>query len=201
VYIDDIQIGKTPIDKKVVEDEKLEITFKKLNYKDRTETIVVKKDLELNPKLEYTDTYKKSLIKTFVISIKSNPTGAQILINNKNAGTTPFENKVKEGVKLQIKLKKKNYEEWVRNITVSDNININKSLDFTQEYKDELAAKANQQREKTAVKDEGGSGSTWWWIGGGVLVAGGAAAILLSSAEKKSEPEPEVSFPMPPSRP
>ena len=118
----------------------------------------------MNPKLEYTAAYKKSLIKTFVISIKSNPTEAQILINNKNAGTTPFESKVKEGVKLQIKLMKKNYGEWVRNFTVRKNVNINATLEFTQEYKDELAARAKKQKTPIVAKEETGSSSTWWWI-------------------------------------
>jgi hypothetical protein len=202
IYINNIKIGQTPFNKKVVEDDKMQISLTKLNYKEWKESFVIKKDVEINPNLEYTEAYKESLIKTFVISIKSNPIGAQILLNNKNAGVTPFESKVKEGVRLQIKLRKKNYEEWAQNITVRDNVDINASLDFSQEYKDELAARAKKEREEKQVGAVEESGSTWWWIGGGVIVAGGAAAILLSGKENgEPEPEPAPSFPIPPGRP
>ena len=201
VYIDDIQIGVTPLDKKVVEDEKLKITLKKMNYKDWEKTIVVTKDSKINPKLEYTTAYKESLIKTFVISIKSNPTGAQILLNNKNAGTTPFESKAREGVKLQIKLMKKNYGEWVRNFTVRKNVNINAVLELTQEYKDALAARAKKQKPPIVAKEETGSSSTWWWIGGGIVVAGAAAAVLLSDSGNGNGGEETPVFPTPPGRP
>jgi len=200
IYINDIKLGQTPFNKKVVEYERMKISLKKPNYEEWTESFVVNKDINIESKLEYTAAYKKSLIKTFVISIKSNPAGAQILLNNKNAGTTPFESKVKEGVKLQIKLQKKNYKEWVQNITVEDNVDINASLSLSQAYKDAVAARAKQKRGETQIQDEG-SGSTWWWIGGGILVAGGAAAILLSGDEDKSQDVIIPSFPLPPGRP
>ena len=201
VYINDIKIGQTPFTKKVVEYERMKISLRKSNHEEWSESFVVNKDINIAPKLEYTKAYKKSLIKTYVISIKSNPAGAQILLNNTNAGVTPFESKVKDGVKVQVKLKKKNYEEWVQNITVKNDVNINAKLDFTQEYKDALAAQAKKQKPPISAKEETGLSSTWWWIGGGVVVAGAAAAILLSSEEKKTDEPPVPSFPAPPSRP
>ena len=122
------------------------------------------------------------------------------MLNNTNAGVTPFESKVKDGVKVQVKLKKKNYEEWVQNITVKNDVNINAKLDFTQEYKDALAAQAKKQKPPISAKEETGLSSTWWWIGGGVVVAGAAAAILLSS-EGEEPPDEPSSFPAPPGRP
>jgi TolB-like protein len=150
------------------------------------------------------ETSKPDEKKTFTLSILSQPTEAQIFINGTFAGKTPFERQAREGLKLEIKLQKENYAEWSQNITLSDNVNLNATLEFSDEYKQELAKRAKDQKKTKELtkNDEEGSGSTWWWVGGGVLVAGGAAAILLSSNDKKTESAPlEVSFPLPPSRP
>jgi len=142
--------------------------------------------------------------KSYTLTILSKPTGAKIYLNNTYAGTTPFERQAKEGLKLEVKIQKENYADWVQSVTLSDNVNLNTTLEYSDEYKQELAKRANKQKKtKTVVdKDTGGSGSTWLWIGGGVLVAGGAAAILLSGEEDtKPETEPTASFPLPPGRP
>ena len=138
--------------------------------------------------------------KTFALSILSTPTDANIYINGKYAGKTPFEREAKAGLELEIKLEKKNYSDWQRNVSVTDNINLNAKLELSQEYKEELANKAKEQKQDVAEIDEG-SGSTWWWIGGGVIVAGGAAAAILSSSSEDSKSESELSFPKTPSRP
>jgi len=137
--------------------------------------------------------------KTVFLSILSTPTDAQIYLNGKYAGKTPFESKAKTGLNLEIKIQKQNYADWVQNITVNDNVNLNANLEYSDEYKQELAKRA--KGEQTSDSDEG-SGSTWWWIGGGIVVAGGAAAaILLSSEDKKTDETPIVTFPSPPGRP
>ncbi len=141
--------------------------------------------------------------KIFNLEIKSQPSGAKIVINDKNAGTTPFKSNVREGLTLEIKLQKENYEELIRNITVTDDVDINADLEFSQAYKDELAARAGKQITTPELTKETGSSSTWWWIGGGIVVAGGvAAAVLLSdSGNGNGSEEPTPVFPMPPGRP
>ncbi|MFC2088132.1 PEGA domain-containing protein [Calditrichota bacterium] len=147
------------------------------------------------------ETIKPGEKKLYSLSILSTPTEAQIFLNGKYAGKTPFESQAKEGLNLEIKIQKQNHADWVKNLIVSENINLNANLEFSEEYKQELAAKARAQKKETIFQKNESSGSTWWWIGGGVLVAGGTAAILLSSENKKSEPTPEPSFPIPPGRP
>ena len=147
------------------------------------------------------ETTKPGEKKMFSLSVLSTPTDAKIFINGKYAGKTPFESKAIEGLNLEIKLQKENYADWLRTIAVSKDVNLNANLEFSDSYKEDLANRAKDKRQSNETQKDEGSGSTWWWIGGGVLVAGGAAAILLSSSEKKNEPAPEVSFPMPPSRP
>ena len=139
--------------------------------------------------------------KLYELSIKSNPPGAQLLINNINAGQTPFDRKVRDGLKLEIKLKKDNYEDWIRTVTVSDNININAKLEFTEEYKQKLASQAKEQRKETVSEEKGGAGP-WLWIGGGAILVGGAAYLLLPKSEKGEEPTTaDQGFPPPPGRP
>lgn len=202
VFIDDLQQGMTPFTKKVSEGETINLKISKENYQDWSKIIMVNNDTEIFPKLSYTEAYRKSLIKTYSISINSTPPGAKIMLNNKNIGETPFSSKIREGIRLEIKLQKENYKEWVRNISMSDNVNINAKLEYSEEYKNMLAERAKKQRSADVTEAGTGSGSTWWWIGGGALVTGGAAAILLSSEkEKKAEEQAKPVFPMPPGRP
>jgi len=190
-----IDIGTSQIEKSFFQDYKGEID----ELLNEMESVAVQIATIASKK----ETSKLNEKKTFTLSILSQPTEAQIFINGTYAGKTPFERQAREGLKLEIKMKKENYAEWSQNIAISDNVNLNATLEFSNEYKQELAKRAKDQKKTKTVdeKDDGGSGSTWWWIGGGALIVGGAAAILLSSDEKKSEPTPEVSFPLPPSRP
>jgi hypothetical protein len=190
-----IDVETSHIEKSFFQDYKGEID----GLLDEMETVAVQ-IANISSKKEPTTTESK---KTYTLSILSNPTGAQIYLNNTYVGTTPFEQQAREGLNLEVKIRKENYTDWLQNVNLTDNINLNASLEFSDEYKQELAKRAKEQKKtKEVVEQEtGGSGSTWLWIGGGALVAGGAAAILLSGDEKKQEPEPEANFPLPPSRP
>jgi len=137
----------------------------------------------------------------FEISIKSNPSAAQIFINDTNAGKTPFNRKVREGLKIEIKLQKENYQDWIRTVTVSDDININANLEFTEAYKQKLARQAKEQRGETITEEKGGGGP-WLWIGGGAILVGGAAYLLLPKEDKGEETTTtDQGFPQPPDRP
>ena len=141
--------------------------------------------------------------KIYNLSVKSNPVGAQIFINNKSAGQTPFNSKVREGLRLEIRIKKENYQDYVRSFTVSDDVNINANLEFTEEYKQELARKGKEQRGEQITEEKGG-GSTWLWIGGGAVLVGGAAYLLLPKGDTGTEPNGgngDTGFPQPPPRP
>jgi TolB-like protein len=137
--------------------------------------------------------------KTFDISIESDPKDAQLFINDKKAGTTPFKSKAKEGLELEIRIKKANYKDYVQKITISDNVNIKASLELTEEYKQELAKKATEQKTETAAEQKGSS-KKWWYIGGGAVLLGGTAAILLAGSSSKEKPA-QTQFPPPPGRP
>jgi hypothetical protein len=162
------------------------------------------------------------LDKLYQLSVKSSPAGARVLINNQDAGETPFTSTVKEEMKFELKLVKENYQEWKKRIEVDDDIEIDRKLEFTKKYKEELAAKAKsekelaeqakkekelaaktqREKEKTAVGKEEGGGSKWLWIGGGAaILAGGAAYYFLSQKGEEKEEEQDTGMPLPVGRP
>jgi TolB-like protein len=138
--------------------------------------------------------------KTFRLSVKSNPSGAEIRINGRSIGQTPFESSVKAGVELEIHLQKENYNDYMQTVVVNDDVNINIDLKFTDAYKQELLSRGKKPEE---IKGgEGGGGSTWWWIGGGAVAIGAAAVILSSSHGDETTPvTTDAGFPEPPARP
>jgi hypothetical protein len=141
--------------------------------------------------------------KLYRLSIKSNPPDARIFINNTGAGTTPFSSDVREGLRLMIRLKKENYKDWVRSLTVNDDVDINTSLEFTEQYKQELAQKAKEQRGEQITEEKGGGGA-WIWIGGGAVLLGGAAYLLIPKGEDDKVTNGgngDSGFPSPPGRP
>jgi len=140
--------------------------------------------------------------KTFDLVIESDPKGAQLYLNDKNAGSTPFKSKAKEGVELEIRITKANYKDYLKKITVTDNVKVMATLEMSEQAKQQLAQKA---REQSAQADTGkkGSSKTWWYIGGGALLLGGTAAILLAGGGGGNDKETPsaTTFPLPPGRP
>jgi len=145
--------------------------------------------------------------KSFKVSIKSNPGDAQVYVNGKRAGKTPFESRAREGLKIEITLKKENYDDYSRNITVADNVNINAKLEFSEDYKRQLAdanrrklAEKTKEEKKPEDKDKGDEGGSkkWWWIGGGAVVVTAAAVVLSAGGSDKKD---DAKFPLPPVRP
>ena len=79
--------------------------------------------------------------KIYDLSIKSEPDGARVFINDSEVGKSPFQSRVREGMQLEIRLLKQNYDEWYQKMTVSANVDINAKLKISAEYARELAAR------------------------------------------------------------
>ena len=146
---------------------------------------------------------KKEEIKKYILSITSQPADADLYINDKEMGTTPFKSTVDDGRSLKITVKKENYQDWEKMITVKDNVEIDARLEMTESYKNAMLQKARKEKKETLSKKEGGSGKTWLWIGGGAaILAGGAAFFILNQKEDEKPPEGGSLFPdSPPGRP
>jgi TolB-like protein len=146
---------------------------------------------------------KKEEIKKYVISITSSPAEADLFINNKKISKTPFKSTVDDGRALKVTIKKKNYKNWEKRITVKDNIEIAATLEMTEAYKRKLVEKARKEKKESIAKKEGGSGTTWLWIGGGAAIVAGGAAFLILNQKDEDKPSEGVSlFPgSPPGRP
>ena len=127
------------------------------------------------------------------LEINSDPEGATIFINGNQVGKTPFESKAKEGLSITVRIEKENYTTWEKTISISADEEVDVELEYTDAYKQALAA-----------ADAEGGGSVWWWIGGGAIVAGGAAVLIMSGSSTGESSDPvteDTGFPGPPARP
>ena len=214
VYLDNKLIGPSPIKLNEIAVGTHTIQVKAKGYDPAEKNVAIKEQEKSKVEIK--------LKKLYSLSVQSDPSGAQVLINKKIAGKTPYTATVKEDMKFELKLVMENYQVWQKKIKVDDNIKINEKLKFTKKYKQalaaelkrkrdlekkakeekELAAKAKkEEREKATVqKKKGGSGSKWLWIGGGAaILAGGAAFYILS--QKDEEEKKDEGMPLPVGRP
>ncbi len=140
--------------------------------------------------------------KIFNLSIDSQPDGARVFINDREVGKTPFKSRVRDGMQLEVRILKQNYDEYYQKMTVTREVDVNANLEISKDYARELAD--NRKTDSgTKIEDDSGS-SLWWWIGGAV-VAGGAAAVLLSGSGGEEAETPitttDQGFTLPPTRP
>lgn len=139
---------------------------------------------------------EKKIVKKYTLALNSSPSGAQVFINNKKAGVTPYSIKVNENMKLDIQVKKTNYQAFQKSLLVKKDEKIDIKLTYSEAYQKYLAAQ-QQKKSKPAVKSGGESSSgLWWWIGGGVAVAATVAYFLIPDNASASN-----TFPEPPARP
>jgi TolB-like protein len=113
-----------------------------------------------------------------VLTITSKPSAAQVLINDKNVGTTPFSVRIPDGMALNVKLEKKDYQTWQEQLTVTGDMKLNPEL----------------KPVKGAAGDREGGSKTWLYVTLGAVVIGGgiAAAVLAGGGDDEPKPEPVV---------
>jgi TolB-like protein len=111
-----------------------------------------------------------------LLSITSKPSGAQVLINDKNVGTTPFSVRVPDGMALNIKLKKNAYQTWQQQLTVINDTQLTPELTPV----------------KGAAADTKPGSKTWLYVTlGAVVIGGGIAAAVLAGGGGDDKPTPE----------
>jgi hypothetical protein len=194
IYLDEQLVGSSPLVLKEVPVGTHNLQVKANGYEDYQRKIMISgsEPVRVNIKLR----------KLYKFSVKSSPAGASILINNQEAGMTPFNSTVKDGVKFEIKLVKENYQEWKKQIMVKGDIEIDKKLEFSKKYKEALAAKAKGEKAKSSLQPKKGSSKAWLWIGGGAaILAGGAAYYFLTREEEKETVDEGIGLPAPVGRP
>jgi TolB-like protein len=192
VILDGTDLGESPVSLNQIKTGFHRLEVKIDGYAAETRQVQIKKG-EVN-KIQI------DLAKIFRLSIKSDPDKADLYIENQKVGVTPFEHNVVENKKLTILLKKENYQDWQKQLTVKDDVKIDAELKMTDAYKRALAQKEQQEK----IKDDTGGGNTWLYIGGAAVLAGGAAAAVLLSQKKDEGDEiitPANVFPDPPDRP
>lgn len=140
---------------------------------------------------------QKKAPKKYTLSFTSTPSGAQVVINNKKAGTTPYSIKVNEGMKLDIQVKKTNYQTVQKALLVKKDESFNMKLEYSDAYKKFLLAQQQKKKSAGTKTVSKGSSGLWWWIGGGVAVAATVAYFLIPDNTQSAS----ASFPQPPARP
>lgn len=187
VYIDNRLIGKTPVNMHEAAAGQHQLKVQKNGYAPYEEQIT----LETGKSKPFSVELKK----VFTLKINSVPDEAEVYVNGKKVGVTPFSSTGVEDAKLEIVLQRNNYKPWKKNIRLSKNTDLDAKMEISDAYKDILA----KQTKDTPVKKEGGS-NLWWWFGGGAVVAGTAAYFLLSGDDSGGD-ETTNEFPAPPGRP
>ena len=187
VYIDNNLIGKTPVNMQEVSPGEHQIKIQKSGYAPFEEKITIETGKNKS--------FSADLKRIFTLKINSVPEDAEVFVNGKKVGVTPFSSTGVEDAKLEIVLQRNNYKTWKKNITLSKNTELSAKMEITDEYKDALAKKS----EVIKIKKDGGS-KFWYWLGGGAVVAGTAAYFLFSGDDGGGD-EPANEFPAPPCRP
>ncbi|TFG97315.1 MAG: PEGA domain-containing protein [Calditrichales bacterium] len=129
--------------------------------------------------------------KVYDLNITSTPSGANLFINDREAGRTPFSSKAREGLSILLRVEQANYKSWEKTVVIRGDL----------EVEAELEPLSIVKPASTASAGEGGGISTWVWIGGAAVLAGGAAALLLSGSSTTEEQPTPAEFPAPPARP
>ncbi len=129
--------------------------------------------------------------KVYDLNITSTPSGANLFINDREAGRTPFSSKAREGLSISLRVEQANYKSWEKTVVIRGDL----------EVEAELEPLSIVKPTSTASAGEGGGISTWVWIGGAAVLAGGAAALLLSGSSTTEEQPTPAEFPAPPARP
>ena len=155
------------------------LKLKKNGYKDY--------DTEINIVANQVRPISTELSKQYVLSVTSTPAGADVYVNNRKVGTTPFRSYAPEDAELVVELRLANHEPWKEDITMDRHQNLKADL--------ESIAAGGQP-------DDGGGGSTWLWIGAGAVAVGAAAFLLMPQDDGGGEPTPQSyqGFPTPPAR-
>lgn len=116
VYIDDVFKGKSPNLVNGIMPGEHVLKIKKPGYK----IIEGKFTIENNQTKEY----DMNLIKQFKLNISSNPSNATVFINNKEIGNTPIEYVTEEDNILSVKILKSNYKDFIKNLSLSRDQNL-----------------------------------------------------------------------------
>jgi TolB-like protein len=165
VLLDDTPVGETPLKLENISSGQHKIKVIAEGYAPIEGKIKVEKG-KVNK-------FKVTLKKTWSLNIISDPSNAEVYINGEYAGTTPYYKTVNDGIRLNLRVKKKKYKDWIDYVTVIDDIEIQAKLK--------------------------GKGKTWLWLGTLALAGGGAYYYMFN--EDKGQSIEKTGFPSPPGRP
>ncbi|MBC7195258.1 MAG: serine/threonine protein kinase, partial [Caldisericia bacterium] len=146
VYIDDRDVGLSPIFNYKILSGEHKIKIFKEGYEEKLDTIVLK-----NNESKTLNYVLNIIAKIYKISIDTKPSEAKVYIDNEYIGLTPLEYSTSRN-QINLKIKKDNYEDYEENIVLSDEFkNINISL---KEIKPSTPVQPIQKEGKLSIKSE-----------------------------------------------
>jgi len=183
VYLDQTLIGETPIKTEDIGPGQHQLKITKAGYVPFEKSFTAQKGK--------TQTFSVGLKKIFLLQIFSNPAQAEVFINDKYMGLTPYRQKTASGRLLSLQIKKEKYQ------TFSKDLLLQKDQTLTVNLKP-IHLAASQKNKVT--KPAGGKSHWWLWVGGGAALAATAAYFLMPKNDNPS-PRTNNGFPVPPGRP
>lgn len=176
VYVKGKQVGRTPFGFWAPAGARFSLELRKTGYESWRNKYIANKDIVLDIPLTGLGDFAPQGVQHPLV-LNTLPEDANVWINGELKGKTPFRLPVTEGSELNIILTKNGYQEWIRNLTVTEAIRETVQL---------------QQIKKSNLK--------YWLIPGFALVSYG----LIKYFASEEDPEPEeitYPWPAPPSRP
>jgi len=176
VYANGKYLKNTPCGYNIPENFKLKITIQKDGYEIWTKNYVVQSDLIINPKLISLSSGLNSS-NSYPLKIDSTPTGADVYINGKFQGTTPYSELVAAGSRLHVVIVKENYKKWDQTIIIDEDIHKTIKLEKATKFK-----------------------KRYWFIPG-VAIVGSGLIYYFTTQNDDGPNDSNQNWPLPPVRP
>ncbi len=135
-------------------------------------------------------THNKAVRKEFTVTFISQPDAADVILNGKLSGLTPYQHRAFEGSRLSIVIQKDKYQSFRKNLVVKKDQVIRTTLKPVQIY----------SKTQTTVNPKKSSSGWLYWVGGGVVAVAAAAYFLIPKSPETAE-NIISGFPAPPGRP
>lgn len=122
VMIDGSKVGTTPYTQEVAVDSTVEVEVMQDDYETYSETVKVSgEDVNINAQLE-------ASIAMRTVTVKSTPSGADVLMDGVYVGSTPYTKSVQEGTSFEVTVEQDGYENYSQSVTMTKDTTVSASL-------------------------------------------------------------------------
>ena len=186
VYIDGKKVGTTPLRNYTIPEGIHEVAVRKAGYAERAYAISIKYgelkvlNVTLSPEIGK-------------LTVKSNPSGAEVYVDGKKVGTTPLENYTVTAGTHEITLIKDGYQNFTKTVTVKpgEKASITAALTPAKPSKTGSASSTGGTSPTQTAQATTGGGIPKTYILAGLLALSAVGGIIVKSRGSKMETTPE----------